>query len=63
LQSHPELKDFVPSRQTVGSLLNRLGYRLRRVLKARPEKKFPRPTRSSRTSRPAAPRPGKSRTR
>lgn len=62
LQSHPELTDFVPSRQTVGRLLNRLGYRLRRVLKARPEKKFPRPTPSSRTSRPPAPRPVKSRT-
>lgn len=63
LQSHPELKDFVPGRQTVGRLLNRLGYRLRRVRKARPEKKFPRPTPSSRTSRPPAPRPGKIRTR
>lgn len=63
LRSHPELKDFVPGRQTVGRLLNRLGYRLRRVLKARPEKKFPRPTPSSRTSRPPAPRPGTTRTR
>jgi hypothetical protein len=63
LQSHPELKGFVPGRQTVGRLLNRLGYRLRRVLKARPEKKFPRPTPSSRMSSPPAPRPGKTRTR
>ena len=38
LQAQPELKGFVPCRQTVGRLLNRLGYRLRRVLKARPEK-------------------------
>jgi Rhodopirellula transposase DDE domain len=38
LRNVPELKDFVPGRQTVGCLLNRLGYRLRRVLKARPEK-------------------------
>jgi hypothetical protein len=38
LQTQPELKGFVPCRQTVGRLLNRLGYRLRRVLKARPEK-------------------------
>lgn len=63
LQSHPELKDAVPCRQTVGRLLNRLGYRLRRVLKARPEKKFPRPTPSSPASKRAASRPGKSRTR
>jgi hypothetical protein len=39
LQAVPELKDSVPSRQTVGELLNRNGYRLRRVLKTRPEKK------------------------
>jgi hypothetical protein len=63
LQSHPELKDFVPGRQTVGRLLNRLGYRLRRVLKARPEKRFPRPTPSSPTSKPPASRPAKTRTR
>ena len=63
LQADPELKDFVPCRQTVGRLLNRLGYRLRRVLKARPEKKFPKPMRSSRTFRPPAPPPAKTRTR
>jgi hypothetical protein len=34
----PELAGKVPSRQTVGDVLNRLGYRLRRVLKARPQK-------------------------
>jgi hypothetical protein len=54
LDAEPELKGFVPCRQTVGRLLNRLGYRLRRVLKARPEKKSPKPTRSSRTSKPPA---------
>ena len=54
LRSQPELKDFVPTRQTVGCMLNRLGYRLRRVQKARPEKKFPRPTLSSKTSKPPA---------
>jgi hypothetical protein len=63
LQSHLELKGFVPGRQTVGRLLNRLGYRLRRVLKARPEKRFPRPTPSSPTSRPLASPPGTTRTR
>lgn len=52
LLTQPELKDNVPCRQTVGRILNRLGYRLRRVLKARPEKKFPRPMPSSPMSRP-----------
>lgn len=47
LLARPELEGRVPSRQTVGDMLNRLGYRLRRVLKARPEKKSPRPTPSS----------------
>jgi hypothetical protein len=56
LQAEPELQGFVPGRQTVGRLLNRLGYRLRRVLKTRPEKKFPKPTRSSKTSKPLAPK-------
>jgi hypothetical protein len=55
LDAQPELKGFVPCRQTVGRLLNRLGYRLRRVLKARPEKKSPKPTRFSKTSKPPAP--------
>ena len=54
LKAQPELGDRVPGRQTVGRLLNRLGYRLRRVLKARPEKKFPRPTPSSTTSKKPA---------
>src|SRR5215210_6205282 len=43
----PELAGKVPSRQTAGDILNRLGYRLRRVLKARPEKKSRRRTPSS----------------
>lgn len=55
LQAEPELQGSVPCRQTVGRVLNRLGYRLRRVLKARPEKKFPRRTRSSPTSTPPEP--------
>lgn len=63
LQAVPELKDAVPSRQTVGELLNRIGYRLRRVLKTRPEKKFPKPTRSSKTSKPHVPRRWLTRTR
>jgi hypothetical protein len=54
LEAQPELQGFVPCRQTVGRLLNRLGYRLRRVLKARPEKKSPKPTPSSTMSKPPA---------
>jgi Rhodopirellula transposase DDE domain len=50
LQAVPELQGSVPCRQTVGEVLNRLGYRLRRVLKTRPEKKFPKPRRSFKTS-------------
>lgn len=46
------LAESVPSRQTVGEILGRLGYSLRRVQKTRPEKKFPKPRRSSRTFRP-----------
>ena len=55
LQAVPELKDAVPGRQTIGVVLNRLGYRLRRVLKTRPEKRSPKPMPSSDTSRPPAP--------
>jgi len=55
----PELGGVVPTRQTVGDILNRLGYKLRRVRKARPQKKCPRPMPSSPTfKRPASsPRP------
>lgn len=48
------LEDVVPTRQTIGEILNRLGYRLRRVVKTRPQKKFPKPTTSSPTSTFAA---------
>jgi hypothetical protein len=40
----------VPAERTVLDILNRLGYQLQRVRKTRPEKKFPKPTRSSPTS-------------
>ncbi len=53
LLKNAELNPIVPSRQTIGEILNRLGYRLRRVLKTRPEKKFPKQTTSSPTSRRA----------
>jgi transposase len=59
LLKNEELRSRVPSRQTIGEILNRLGYRLRRVLKTRPEKKFPRQTTSSPTSAPAGRRPAK----
>lgn len=62
LRTQPEVKDSVPCRQTVGRILNRLGYRLRRVRKARPEKKSPRPTPSSTTSSPPASGPSTNRT-
>ena len=59
----PELAGKVPSRQTVGDILNRLGYKLRRVQKARPQKSSQRPTPSSPTSRRPASRPQPTRTR
>ena len=55
LLAEPAVAAFVPTRQTVGVLLDRLGYRLRRVRKARPEKKSPRRTPSSPTSTPPGP--------
>jgi len=56
LLKNPEFQAQIPTRQTIGEILNRLGYRLRRVLKTRPEKKFPRRTPSSPTSTPAGQR-------
>lgn len=63
LTTRPEVAEAVPCRQTVGRILNRLGYRLRPVLKARPEKKSLRRTPSSTTSTPPATRHRASRTR
>ena len=59
----PELAGAVPTRQTVGDILNRLGYQLRRVQKTRPQKKSPRPTPFSPTSKRPAARPRPTRTR
>jgi hypothetical protein len=59
----PELAGAVPSRQTIGDILNRLGYRLRRVLKARPQKRSPRPTPSSPMFKRPEPRPRRTRPR
>ena len=63
LQAVPALAGAVPTRQTVGVVLNRPGYRLRRVLKARPEKRSPRRTPSSPASTPPAPASPAGRTR
>jgi hypothetical protein len=41
----------VPAQRTISDILNRLGYRLRRVRKTRPKKRSPKPTPSSTTSR------------
>lgn len=43
--------DVLPSPSTMAEVLNRNGYRLRPVLKAKPQKKFQKPTLSSPTSR------------
>lgn len=40
----------LPSPSTMAEVLNRNGYRLRKVLKAKPQKKFPKPTRCLPTS-------------
>ena len=45
------VRQDVPCRQTIGTVLNRLGYRRRSVLKTKPQKKCRRPTPSSRRSR------------
>jgi Rhodopirellula transposase DDE domain len=59
----PELRGRVPTRQTVGDMLNRLGYKLRRVQKARPQKRCPRRTPSSPTCSSPEPTPRPTRTR
>ena len=40
----------IPALSSMAIILNRMGYRLRKVLKAKPQKKFPKPTPSLRTS-------------
>lgn len=53
----------VPAERTVYDILNRLGYRLRRVQKTKPQKKSPKPTPSSTTSGKSMRRPRKPRKR
>ena len=45
-------KEELPAESTMRALLNKMGYRLRRVQKTKPQKKFQKPTRSSPTSMP-----------
>jgi hypothetical protein len=45
-------REELPAESTMRALLNKMGYRLRRVQKTKPQKKFPKPMRSSRTSTP-----------
>jgi len=45
-------KKDLPAESTMRALLNKMGYRLRRVQKTKPQKKFPKRTRSSPTSTP-----------
>ncbi|MEK6236900.1 MAG: hypothetical protein N2C14_19505 [Planctomycetales bacterium] len=45
----------LPHVNTIGSMLNRMGYKMRRVLKAKPQKKSPKPTPFSTTSTSATP--------
>lgn len=48
--------DELPNENTMGKILNRLGYRLRRVQKTKPQKKFLKPTPSLPTfERPTGP--------
>jgi len=49
-----ELKDAVPCRQTVGEILNPMGYRLRRAVRTILKNKSPRQMPSSPTSMLAA---------
>jgi len=53
----------VPAERSLVRILNRLGYRLRRVRKTKPQKRFPRPTPSSTTCGPFTPKPPASRKR
>ena len=49
-QGYPD--EQVPAPSTMALILNRMGYRLRSVVKAKPQKKFPKQMPSSITSKP-----------
>jgi len=53
----------IPAERTVSDILNRLGYRLRRVRKTEPKKKSPKPTLSSTTCDRSTRKPRKTRKR
>ncbi len=46
LRSQGVSEDQLPARSTMSEILNRMGYRLRKVVKAKPQKKFQKPTQS-----------------
>lgn len=52
LRQHGYLEFQIPAPSTMAEILNRMGYRLRPVVKAKPQKKFLKPMPSSRTSIP-----------
>ena len=49
-------EEHLPAASTMSELLNRMDYRLRKVLKAKPKKKFPKLMQFSRISRPKTPK-------
>lgn len=49
LLKDPDLSASVPNRQTIGAMLNRFGFSLKRVQKTRPQKRLTKPTRSLKT--------------
>lgn len=53
----------LPAERTLRSMLNRLGYRLRRVRKTKPQKNFPKPTPSSTICGKSIPKPSATRKR
>lgn len=63
LANTTEDKWKVPSERTLYDILNRLGYRLRRVRKTKPQKKSPRPTPSSTTFGTSTRKPRRTRRR
>jgi hypothetical protein len=52
LQERGVAEAHLPSLSAMAEILNRMGYRLRPVVKAKPQKKFPKPMPFSPTSRP-----------
>ena len=55
LSNHGFSDEQLPAPSTMAEILNRMGYRLRKVLKAKPKKKSPKPMRSLTISEPKTP--------